>query len=163
MPRTDDSVRNRWQRLLRKQEKPRFQARRTDGDGPPAVEEAGVDDGGGGGGEDASGLRHGDMWTAEEDERIDRGVRLEGLRWREIAARLPGRTESGCRNRWVRTQERQLAAAGMPVRGAAEVFAALRAASLMPAKRQRVDTGARAHNPPPVAADVAARPPSAYV
>ena len=161
--RTDDAVRNRWQRLLRKQEKPRFQARRTDGDGPPAVEEAGVDDGGGGGGEDASGLRHGDMWTAEEDEMIDRGVRLEGLRWREIAARLPGRTESGCRNRWVRTQERQLAAAGMPVRGAAEVFAALRAASLMPAKRQRVDTGARAHNPPPVAADVAARPPSAYV
>ena len=88
---------------------------------------------------------------------------LEGLRWREIAARLPGRTESGCRNRWVRTQEPQLAAAGMPVRGAAEVFAALRAASLMPAKRQRVDTGARAHNPPPVTADVAARPPSAYV
>ena len=77
MPRTDDSVRNRWQRLLRKQEKPRFQARRTDGDGPPAVEEAGVDDGGGGGGEDASGLRHGDMWTAEEDEMIDRGVRLD--------------------------------------------------------------------------------------
>ena len=159
MPRTDDSVRNRWQRLLRKQEKPRFQARRTDGDGPPAVEEAGVDDGGGGGGEDASGLRHGDMWTAEEDEMIDRGVRLEGLRWREIAARLPGRTESGCRNRWVRTQERQLAAAGMPVRGAAEVFAALRAASLMPAKRAR-------HNPPPAALgapDVGARPASAYV
>ena len=42
-------------------------------------------------------------------------------------------------------------------------FAALRAASLMPAKRQRVDSGARAHNPAPVAADVAARPPSAYV
>ena len=96
-----------------------FAARRTDGDGPPAVEEAGVDDGGGGGGEDASGLRHGDMdGRGGRDDRPRRPPR--GLRWRETR-RGPGRTESGCRNRWVRTQERQLAAAGMPVRGAAEV------------------------------------------
>ena len=72
--------------------------------------------------------RGGDMWTAEEDRTIDEGVRLEGLRWREVAERLPGRTESGCRNRWVRTQERLFAANGVQVHGAAEVFAALRAA-----------------------------------
>merc|ERR1719487_399422 len=72
--------------------------------------------------------RHGDMWTAEEDRIIDMGVRVQGLKWRAIAALLPGRTESGCRNRWVRTQERLFAAAGTPVHGAAEVFAALRKA-----------------------------------
>ena len=68
----------------------------------------------------------GDMWTAEEDP-IDRGVRLEGLRWREIAARLPGRTESGCRNHGAH-RKRLFAANGVQVHGAAEVFAALRAA-----------------------------------
>ena len=58
---------------------------------------------------------------------IDEGVRLEGLRWREVAEKLPGRTASGCRNRWVRTQERNFAADGRAVRGAVAVFAALRA------------------------------------
>ena len=71
--------------------------------------------------------RGGDMWTAEEDRTIDEGVRLEGLRWREVAEKLPGRTASGCRNRWVRTQERNFAADGRAVRGAVAVFAALRA------------------------------------
>ena len=35
--------------------------------------------------------KHGDMWTAEEDQIIDQGVRLQGLRWKAIAALLPGR------------------------------------------------------------------------
>ena len=164
--RTDDAVRNRWQRLLRKQERADQEAEPT----PPPLTgvkraasfdvgaAASADDTaafaammqqhGAGGTPKASGdlplqptralslptpevavdQKGGDMWTAEEDRTIDEGVRLEGLRWREIAARLPGRTESGCRNRWVRTQERLFAANGVQVHGAAEVFAALRAA-----------------------------------
>ena len=55
-------------------------------------------------------------------------VRIRGLRWKAVAALLPGRTESGCRNRWVRNQEREFAAAGLAVHGAAAVFAALDAA-----------------------------------
>ena len=55
-------------------------------------------------------------------------VRMRGLRWKAVAALLPGRTESGCRNRWVRNQEREFAAAGLHVHGAAAVFAALDAA-----------------------------------
>ena len=43
--------------------------------------------------------RHGDMWTQEEDDVIDHAVRMRGLRWRAVAELLPGRTESGCRNR----------------------------------------------------------------
>ena len=68
------------------------------------------------------------MWTAEEDLTIDHAVRIRGLRWKAVAALLPGRTESGCRNRWVRNQEREFAAAGLAVHGAAAVFAALDAA-----------------------------------
>ena len=74
------------------------------------------------------GGKHGDMWTAEEDLIIDHAVRVRGLRWKAIAELLPGRTESGCRNRWVRSQERVFAAAGLHVHGAAAVFAALDAA-----------------------------------
>ena len=55
-------------------------------------------------------------------------VRMRGLRWKAVAELLPGRTESGCRNRWVRNQEREFAAAGLLVHGAAAVFAALDAA-----------------------------------
>ena len=99
------------------------------------------------------GGKHGDMWTTEEDLTIDHAVRpspnpnpdpdpgpspspnpepdqvrMRGLRWKAVAALLPGRTESGCRNRWVRNQEREFAAAGLHVHGAAAVFAALDAA-----------------------------------
>ena len=130
--RTDDAVRNRWQRLLRKQERADQEAEPS----PPPLTgvkraasfdvgaAASADDTaafaammqqhGAGGTPKASGdlplqptralslptpevavdQKGGDMWTAEEDRTIDEGVRLEGLRWREIAARLPGRTES---------------------------------------------------------------------
>ena len=67
------------------------------------------------------------LWTPEEDNIIDMAVRMQGLTWKAIAKLLPGRTESGCRNRWVRNQERAFAAAGMTVQGAAAVFAALNA------------------------------------
>eukprot|EP00908_Phaeocystis_cordata_P022498 Transcript_4912.p2 GENE.Transcript_4912~~Transcript_4912.p2 ORF type:complete len:462 (-),score=168.09 Transcript_4912:430-1686(-) len=74
-----------------------------------------------------AGSKNGDMWTPEEDNIIDMAVRMQGLTWKAIAKLLPGRTESGCRNRWVRNQERAFAAAGMNVVGAAAVFAALNA------------------------------------
>ena len=75
-----------------------------------------------------AGSKNGDMWTPEEDNIIDMAVRMQGLTWKAIAKLLPGRTESGCRNRWVRNQEREFAAAGLAVHGAAAVFAALDAA-----------------------------------
>ena len=45
-------------------------------------------------------LQHGDMWTEEEDQVIDDGFHQHGPSWREIAQLLPGRTHSGCRNRY---------------------------------------------------------------
>ncbi|EOD07264.1 hypothetical protein EMIHUDRAFT_461902, partial [Emiliania huxleyi CCMP1516] len=78
VPRTDDSVRNRWHRLQRK-----------------ALAASGS-----GSGESTPDDKGGDMWTEEEDRYIDHAVRVERLKWRAIAANLSGRTASGCRNRW---------------------------------------------------------------
>ena len=92
----------------------------------------------------------------------DGGARLEGLRWRGIAARFPGAP-----SRAAATAGRARRSASSPPpacpSAAPRRSCCARAASLMPAKRQRVDSGARAHNPPPVVAAEAARPPSAYV
>lgn len=41
-------------------------------------------------------------WSVEEDRAIEEGVRLYGCRWRQIAAMLPGRSDSSIRNRWHR-------------------------------------------------------------
>lgn len=49
------------------------------------------------------GADHGrQMWTADEDRIIEDGVRRFGCKWRQIAALLPGRTDSSIRNRWMR-------------------------------------------------------------
>lgn len=140
--RSDDSVRNRWHRLQRKQvsaAKQRHKKHNRMQPGQSALPFA----------MDLSSLcavpepdspisgKHGDMWTAEEDRIIDQGVRLQGLKWKAIAALLPGRTDSGCRNRWVRIQERELAQSGMFVHGAPEVMAELRKLGLMPGKPAR--------------------------
>jgi len=156
--RTDDAVRNRWQRLRRRQQRRMQMLQRQSSessergvpladltlansprpnaaaDGKPAMlVQCCVSGAASPSGPLAEeGGKHGDMWTPEEDHIIDIAVRIQGLRWRAIAAMLPGRTDSGCRNRWVRSQERRLAALGTPVHGAAEVFAALRAAGQMP-------------------------------
>ena len=143
-PRTDDAVRNRWHRLMNKQSRRSPPASDAGDETPPAskrqcspatprapladcdapaastalVASAPKEEAG----------KHGDMWTADEDMIIDHAVRVRGLRWKAIAALLPGRTESGCRNRWVRNQERVFAAAGLQVHGAQAVFAALESA-----------------------------------
>ena len=43
-------------------------------------------------------------WTEWEDAAIRSGVLELGLRWRAIAARLPGRSDDAVRNRWARLQ-----------------------------------------------------------
>jgi len=113
--RTDDAVRNRWQRLQRKQKRQEAMAARG---GRAASGDYGEDG-------SLAPSKHGDMWTKEEDLTIDEGVKMHGFKWRAIAAVLPGRTESGCRNRWIRNQERALDARGIRARGAQEVIAAL--------------------------------------
>lgn len=152
--RTDDSVRNRWKRLqLKHQRKFIVQnrlVRRAAGSHSPILPPLHADglnglfadsaddpddrrlvvaSGAADDGDDATGVagKHGDMWTAEEDRIIDHAACVQGLRWKAIAAILPGRTDSGCRNRWVRNHQRILASRGTPVKGAAGVFAALRA------------------------------------
>lgn len=45
------------------------------------------------------------MWTQHEDNLIEEGVRRYGLKWRQIAASLPGRSDSSVRNRWMRLQK----------------------------------------------------------
>jgi hypothetical protein len=42
------------------------------------------------------------MWSPGEDALIEDGVRRFGCRWRQIAAALPGRSDSSVRNRWMR-------------------------------------------------------------
>ena len=50
-----------------------------------------------------TGSAHGrSVWTAEEDRIICEGMEAFGCKWRRIAARLPGRSDSSVRNRWTR-------------------------------------------------------------
>ena len=72
--RTDDAVRNRYLRLVKKDE------------------------------QQISHLRGGDMWTAEEDALILDGVARFGQRWRTIVELLPGRTVNAVRNRYLRCE-----------------------------------------------------------
>lgn len=54
------------------------------------------------------------LWTVDEDRIIEEGFREHGCKWRLIAARLPGRSDSSARNRWLRVlKDRQ--AAGIAV------------------------------------------------
>ncbi|EOD12682.1 hypothetical protein EMIHUDRAFT_213460 [Emiliania huxleyi CCMP1516] len=129
--RSADAVRNRWQRLQSRRRggtprgSPALMRPRSDGE---ADSEGGASAEGSGGGADVGEdftppevEKHGDMWTEEEDSIIDNAVAQRGPCWAAIAQLLPGRTYSGCRNRWVRLQERRLAAAGLHVKGAAQV------------------------------------------
>lgn len=140
--RTDDAVRNRYHRLQRKKQRApvHWQASAQNAQyappqagglaapaqytltAPPPPEAAA---------DDAAANKHGDMWTEAEDALIDTAVRHHKLRWKAIAAMLPGRSESGCRNRWVRNMEKILAAAGVQAHGTSEVIAALHAAGKM--------------------------------
>ena len=94
--RTDDAVRNRYLRLVRKK-----------------AEAPGV---GGGGAAGSNGkafvtsedlkasevAKRGDMWSPEEDTTIIHGVNMHGLKWQVIAQQLPGRSANAVRNRYLR-------------------------------------------------------------
>ena len=67
--------------------------------------------GGGARGGEATTVTGRSHWTEEEDRTIADGVAKFGCKWRQIAALLPGRTDSSVRNRWVRLQQ-QLASGG---------------------------------------------------
>lgn len=45
---------------------------------------------------------HRKQWSKSEDELIRSMVDSIGFRWRQIAARLPGRSDDAIRNRWAR-------------------------------------------------------------
>lgn len=117
--RSGDSVRNRWLRLQKRAKL----ARSEDSDSSPVAASADLSAGG-------SGERGGDMWSWRETQTIEEGVR-KGLKWKAIAALLPGRSDSSCRNRWLRKKQKELAMAGINVRNAAEVVAACRRVGLL--------------------------------
>ncbi|EOD05629.1 hypothetical protein EMIHUDRAFT_220085 [Emiliania huxleyi CCMP1516] len=60
-------------------------------------------------------------WSADEDRAIDED--RDGLRWKAIAAKLQGRSDSSCRNRWLRQRQRELAALGTECKTAGQIFA----------------------------------------
>ena len=74
--RTDDAVRNRYLRLVK-----RADATAADGEAITA---------------------RGDMWTSEQDVAILNGVALHGFKWTQIASALPGRSANAVRNRYLR-------------------------------------------------------------
>ncbi|EOD30797.1 hypothetical protein EMIHUDRAFT_232396 [Emiliania huxleyi CCMP1516] len=90
--RTADAVRNRWQRLQKSHSLGETE------EGRAAL--------------DTMLIAHGfdkdwgvkAVWTAHEDQLIEEGVRRFGHRWRQVAASLPGRSDSSVRNRWTKLQ-----------------------------------------------------------
>jgi len=113
--RTADAVRNRWHRLQKSHSLGDTEEGRAALDAlliacgfdkdwvPPNLEAGGPYPG-----DEVciKGSDHGRaMWTAHEDQLIEEGVRRFGLKWRQIAASLPGRSDSSVRNRWMRLQK----------------------------------------------------------
>ena len=111
--RTSDGVRNRWHRLQRRHGLGESLEGRRALDElllscgidknwmPPSDPLVSLD-------EDEKNADHGrTMWTTEEDAIIREGVRQHGFKWRQIAASLPGRSDSSVRNRWRRLEKEQ--------------------------------------------------------
>jgi len=95
--RSEDAVRNRWHRLQKISRPPLTavdtQQASIDLEEAPALK--------------ARQLPHKEkharsLWTAEEDHIIEEGYQQHGCKWRLIAAKLPGRSDSSARNRWLR-------------------------------------------------------------
>jgi len=149
--RTADAVRNRWHRLQKTHALNDTDEGRSALDGlliasgvdpdwcPPELSGSAYDESSGGqsAAEPARivGSDHGrHMWTVEEDRIIEDGVRRFGCKWRQIAALLPGRTDSSVRNRWMRLcKESQSARSSMDGGDAPPAFAASTNAAASPA------------------------------
>jgi hypothetical protein len=95
--RTDDAVRNRYLRLVKK-------ATRK-GVGQGGLTQAYL--------ADCASIKNGDMWTAEEDAAIMDGVMRIGQKWQQISDMLPGRSANAVRNRYLRCEGVQ----GVPAAG----------------------------------------------
>jgi len=89
--RTDDAVRNRYLRLLKK--------RNADGDGPALNPSGGITSQDLA---DCEAVKKGDMWTAEEDAAITDAVIRYGQKWQLISEHVPGRSANAVRNRFLR-------------------------------------------------------------
>ena len=74
--RTDDAVRNRYLRLMKKATR-----KGVGQDGLTSAHLA-----------DCASVKNGDMWTAEEDATIMDGVMRIGQKWQQISELLPGRS-----------------------------------------------------------------------
>ena len=98
--RTDDAVRNRYLRLQKKRMRGRYN--RTEGSAPGnggapvALTTADL--------ADCASVKKGDMWAAEEDQRIMEGVMRFGQKWQRISELLPGRSANAVRNRYLRCE-----------------------------------------------------------
>lgn len=94
--RSDDAVRNRWNRL--KSDKPRDSKYFSRADSPVLTHAP------------ATGMRKGAdkpervSWTRVEDETIMQSVAELGHKWNKLTDRLPGRTDHAIRNRFHRLQ-----------------------------------------------------------
>ena len=96
--RTDDAVRNRYLRLQKKRMRGRYN--RTEGSAPGnapcTLTTADL--------ADCASVKKGDMWAAEEDQRIMEGVARFGQKWQQISELLPGRSANAVRNRYLRCE-----------------------------------------------------------
>ena len=109
--RTDDAVRNRYLRLVKK-------ATRK-GVGQDGFTQAYL--------ADCASIKNGDMWTAEEDAAIMDGVMRIGQKWQQISDMLPGRSANAVRNRYLRCEGVQ----GVPTAGGLVGVAGLPAAGVL--------------------------------
>lgn len=112
--RSDDAVRNRWNRLREAhQPKPPLveadassgelsEASLSVGSGKPAPRKPSRSSSGSFDGESSKPERV--SWSRQEDETIVQSVSEFGHKWGRIAQRLPGRTEHAIRNRYSRLQ-----------------------------------------------------------
>ena len=92
--RTDDAVRNRYLRLQKKRQRGRYNR-----DTSAQPNSLGLQDL-----NDCASVKKGDMWAAEEDQRIVEGVMRFGQKWQQISELLPGRSANAVRNRYLRCE-----------------------------------------------------------
>jgi len=105
--RSDDAVRNRWNRLKEMERKgpdacdaaPDELSESSGGAARPAAASTSCD---GQREEEGAGKTERVSWTTEEDAIVVNSVKAHGHKWSQISQSLPGRTDHAIRNRWQR-------------------------------------------------------------